>query len=235
MNRVKLTLLSLVIGASFFLGGCSLVEGKIPEPTNYIVDQAGVIDDKVESKLNEELKNFDKGEISLLTIKSIQPESIEQFGIDLADKWKVGKKGEDNGVILIFVTEDKRVRLELGKGTEALITDSQAGEILDKYVIHAKEDGDWTAAAENSIHSIMLKMGGDPSKIATPSATSDTGDALFIIIIIIIIIIVIIFCAYTDSCDDGELGGLFGGGSSGSSGGGFGFGGGGFGGGGASR
>lgn len=253
--KLKQSLIAILIGVSFLIGGHSVLAQEVPKPTNYIVDQAGVIDDQVEAKLNAELKQFSdsgKGEIAVLTIKTIKPYTIEQFGIKLGDTWKVGKKGDDSGAILIIVTEDRKVRIEVGKGTEALITDSQAGGILDKNIVPYLKDNKWTEATENGVHAIMVKMGSDPTQVATASATTEegvgTGFIVFIVILGVIFIICIAASPYTPIGGQGTYGitslysssggSWFSSGSSsgGSSGGGFGgFGGGGFGGGGASR
>ena len=121
----------------------------IPGYTGYVNDTSGVLNPEIVSELEELLVTFSetgKGEVAILTLPTIEPYTIEEFGIRLADEWKVGNADEDNGVILIVVTEDRLVRIEVGHGAEAYITDSRAGQILDEVTVPELKNGDWNAA-----------------------------------------------------------------------------------------
>lgn len=163
--RVKniLVLGIVVISIALFLGGCTVdttsYQPNIPEPTNYVVDSANIIDDNVEIQLNQKLKEFsNKGEIAVLTIDTISPFSIEEYGVKVGDKWKVGKAGLDNGAIIIVVAKDRKVRIETGRGTESLVTDAQAGYILDNDMIPLLKVGNWTGAINKGVDSLINQM-----------------------------------------------------------------------------
>lgn len=116
-----------------------------PEPTNYAVDAAGVLTTEQLKYLNQRLELIDNGtrQYAVLTIKTTAPLTIEQYGIKLAEKWKVGHETLDNGAIIIIATEDRKVRLEIGYGLEEYIPDSVAGRIIDEKMLSSLKTSDW--------------------------------------------------------------------------------------------
>lgn len=133
----------------------------IPTPTGYVNDTSNILDPEVKSSLEELLVEFEKtgrGEIAVLTIPTTKPYTIEQYGIELGDEWKVGDSEEDNGVILIVATEDRQVRIEVGHGAEAYITDTRAGHILDQAVVPELRTGDWNSGITNGVELIIGQM-----------------------------------------------------------------------------
>ena len=128
----------------------------IPVPTGYIVDYAGILDEKTVETLTEKLIAFakgDNGEIAVLTVNSMNGLSIEEFGIRVMEKWAVGKSGKDNGEIIIVSKGDREVRIETGRGS--VITDAQAGEILKTVMVPKLKAGDWAGAISDGIDELI--------------------------------------------------------------------------------
>lgn len=93
-----------------------------------------MISPSTEASLEEELKSFeqsDSTQIVILTIPSLQGDAIEDFGIRVAESWKIGQKNKDNGIILIASKEDRKMRIEVGRGLEGKLTDLMSGRIID--------------------------------------------------------------------------------------------------------
>ena len=91
----------------------------LPQPTNYVNDFAGVLSPQTLASLNALCAQVDRqahAQIAVVTIKSLDGEPIENFATALEDKWKVGKKGTDRGLLLIFATNDRKYRIEVGYG-----------------------------------------------------------------------------------------------------------------------
>ena len=128
-----------------------------PEPTNYAVDAAGVLPQDQVDSLNERLKGLDTGEtqIGVAIIPSTNPLTIEQYGIQMAEKWKVGDAEYDRGAIIILATEDRNVRLEIGYGLEGDINDAKAGRIIDEYMISHLKENAWYEAIDAGITGIQ--------------------------------------------------------------------------------
>lgn len=136
----------------------SVVDAFYPEPTNYVVDSAGVLSADFESRLNGQLGEIKAGQIGVAVVKTTSPLTIEEYGIRLAEKWKVGHAGKDDGVILIVATDDRKVRIEVGKGAEANITDSTAGTIMDVHIIPKFKTGDWEGGILDGVLAIQNKL-----------------------------------------------------------------------------
>jgi uncharacterized protein len=131
-----------------------------PEPTNYAVDTTGTISVEDLAILNAQLKalDTDKHQFAVAIVKTTSPYDIEQYGIKLAEKWRVGKAGLDNGAIVIIATEDRKVRLEIGYGLEGDINDAKAGEIIDNDMVPFLKEGKWASAASAGITSISTRV-----------------------------------------------------------------------------
>ena len=144
------------------LAALLLIAATYPAPTGWVVDEADVLSAETEAFISAQAKQLAQGsgpEMAVLTVKSIAPETIETYGIRLAEQWKVGKKGHDNGVILILALQERKVRIEVGKGAEAVLNDAKAGQILDQEVIPHFKRGDWDAGVRAGVEAIMTTIG----------------------------------------------------------------------------
>ena len=155
-----------IIGISAFkIDSTSLTTGLIkevnyPEPTNYAVDETGTLSTEQLVSLNEKLKSMDseKHQFAVAIVKTTKPLDIEQYGIKLAEKWKVGRKGLDNGAIIIIATEDRKVRIEVGYGLEGDINDATAGRILDNQIVPFLKEGKWYEAIVAGLDELNNKI-----------------------------------------------------------------------------
>lgn len=246
----------LLILCLFFLPATSSHAVSIPEnPGSHVVDLAGIIDNSTEVKLNQYLKELEQrttAQIAILTIKSLEGESIEDLSITVAhDRWKLGQKGKDNGVLLLVSFMDRKYRIEVGYGLEGVIPDSLAGSIGRSYLVPFFKKGDYSngifAAAAVMANLIAedsgVKITGMPAlKRSVQRTGKDEPAGIFgtIISLLFFVILAILFIKnprlflmlFLLSSMGGRRGSWGGGGGFG--GGGFGGGGGGFGGGGAS-
>ncbi len=111
---------------------CGVLFAKeVPPLYNPVVDQAGILSSEVESKLNGLLKSVKNFQMAILTVESLEDESLEGYSIKVADTWKLGTKEKDNGLLLLVSVADRKMRLEVGQGLEGDIPDAMAGRIID--------------------------------------------------------------------------------------------------------
>lgn len=245
---VLTTLMSMLTGCTTLMSmltRCTTSE-KIPIPKVekdvYIYDEDNVVDDDLEEELNKMLVELEKkteAEFAVVSVKSLLDRSIEDYANNLFNTLGIGKKGKDNGVLLLFSRSDEKVRLEIGRGLEGCINDSKCGRILDDYFVPYRENDEYTKATEMTVKAILNVIAEEYEidiqgleKDLSVEDDSDDGLPLCVWIIAILIFISIVIGVI---CDVGSSsgGGFHGGSSGGFSGGGFG---GGFsGGGGASR
>jgi uncharacterized protein len=147
-----------------------------PKFTAPVVDAAGVVPDDVEQQVDAALNDYQQrsgNQIAVALINSTGDKSLEDYSIDLARNWGVGQQGKDNGVLLLIATEDRKARLEVGRGLEGTLTDLQAGRIIDEQVVPHMRDGDPGGAVVAGTESIRSALGdttvGEPAPpVAAP-------------------------------------------------------------------
>jgi uncharacterized protein len=106
---------------------------KLPQPTSYVNDFAGVIDDGSKQQMEDlcgQIWTKAHAKVLVVTVNSLDGESIEEFSTELEDKWKVGAKGTDKGLIVLFAIQDHKDRIEVGYGLEGILNDAKVGDIL---------------------------------------------------------------------------------------------------------
>lgn len=110
----------------------------VPRLTGPVVDNAGLINYSVQRELEALLRTaHQRGKIQLqiLTVTSLEGESIEQASIQVTDQWKLGTAEADNGVLLMVAKDDRRVRIEVGQGLEGTIPDAYASRIIHDTIL----------------------------------------------------------------------------------------------------
>ncbi len=235
---------------------------EIPKATKnfFVNDFANVISNADEEKMQQQgvaLYKACKAQVVVVTVNDTDGDDIESYSLELARKWEIGSKNNNDGILLLLSVKDRKVRIEVGYGLEGALPDSKTGRILDTYgVEHFKKDefSAGLAAVYNSlINEVYIENDLQPAEGYTPISEiqSDTStketDIGYIIVAVIILICFLMSLRKkrrrgivfdSDDTYHGGFGGGFGGGgfSGGSSGGGgFSGGGGSFGGGGSSR
>ena len=106
----------------------------VPKLQGYVNDYADMISPQVRDQLNNELHAFeqsDSTQIVILTIPSLEGEALEDFSIKVAEAWKIGQKNKDNGAILLVAKQERKIRVEVGRGLEGRLTDLMSGRIID--------------------------------------------------------------------------------------------------------
>jgi uncharacterized protein len=110
---------------------------EVPRYHGYVNDYADMISPPTEAKLEQALQSFertDSTQIAILTIPSLEGDALEDFSIRTVDQWQIGQKGKDNGVLLLVVKDDRKIRIEVGRGLEGVLTDLLSGRIIDDVI-----------------------------------------------------------------------------------------------------
>lgn len=165
--RLKNRRVILFLFICFCLGAItSSAEISIPDkPLNHVVDLAGIINNNVETSLNKyllELEQKTTAQMVVLTIKSLEGESLEDLSITIAhDKWKLGQKGKDNGVLLLISLQDRKYRFETGYGIEGILPDSLTGSIGREYLVPYFRKGDYSAGIVKATLTVINIIASD--------------------------------------------------------------------------
>ena len=128
---------SLVV-ALVALCAATVAAQQIPPPQGYVTDQAGAIDPPTKAKIEalaQELQQKTGAEIAVLTVRTTEPLDDFTYAMRVADAWKVGKKGEDTGVLVLVAVDDRKVRVVTGYGVEGVLPDGLVGNIQDTEMV----------------------------------------------------------------------------------------------------
>jgi len=227
---------------------CPQAQAAFPKPQGYVTDSAGVIPSGVAGSLetlSQELERKTGAEMAVVTVPDLGGESLEVYAVNLYKEWGIGKKGQDNGVLILVAVAERQVRIEVGYGLEGIVPDGRAGEIIRQQVVPAFKAGDygagiWQGAAAAA--QIIAQDAGVQLDLRKPQGVSDfkgkqiRGNPLFLLLLLIIIFFIFPHIwPFLFLAGGHRRGGYWSGGGGGFGGGGFGgFGGGRSGGGGAS-
>jgi len=162
--KVKLLLKHLVIITAISAGFavCLDADVRYPAPGGYVTDTAGIISRDARMQIENLLGGIERkttAEIAVVTVPSTSPLTIEQYAVGLFEKWGIGKKGKDNGVLILVASVDRKVRIEVGYGLEGVITDLESKFIIEKGMIPYFKQGNYTAGVVTAITRISKLIG----------------------------------------------------------------------------
>ena len=226
----------LLVAIIFVLFAIKMFSQEYPKPVGYVNDFAKVMTVGEQKTLQVILTDYEKKstiEIVVVTVDSLNGQSIEEYTVELATQWGVGKKGKDNGLVILNAIKERRWRIEVGYGLEEYVTDAYGATLGDEFLTPLLKHGKYFEAYKGAVEKIMRDFGNLTEEDKARLTEEKENDVLpwWVWVIIVIILLIIIAGAILD--DDGSYsGGVFFGGGSSSGGGGVG--GGGFGGGGSS-
>lgn len=137
----------------------------IPALSAHVTDQVHLLQPQQRATLEQVLKDYEQktgNQIALLLISSTAPESIDQYSIRVADAWKLGRKGVDDGVLLIVAKDNpaalRRMRLEAGRGIQGTVTDAQSNRILQDVIAPYFRKGDFYGGLSAGVAALTVLL-----------------------------------------------------------------------------
>jgi uncharacterized protein len=161
--------------------GIALAQAPVPPLTARVTDLTGTLTPQQRAALEERLAAFEarKGsQIAVLLVSTTQPETIEQYGIRAAEAWKIGRKGVDDGALLVVALKDRTLRIEVGYGLEGALPDARAKRIIEEYIVPRFKAGDFFGGIDAGVSRMMAVIDGEPlppPRVA-PGAASRSSD-----------------------------------------------------------
>ncbi|PYO26118.1 MAG: hypothetical protein DMD85_01305 [Candidatus Rokuibacteriota bacterium] len=147
--------------------------GNVPYLTGRVVDDAQILSPNAQTRLTAALKAHEQAtsnQIVVLTVPTIQPESIEEYAVGVFNNWKLGQQGQNNGVLVVVVPQDRRMRIEVGYGLEPILTDAMAGAIIRDIMTPAFKRADYDAGVQDGVAAIIARLEGKSVATAAPAA-----------------------------------------------------------------
>jgi uncharacterized protein len=127
----------------------------------------------------------------VLIVPTTQPETIEQFGIRVVEAWKLGRKGVDDGALLLVAKDDHTLRIEVGYGLEGVLNDATAHRIVDEIIVPHFKRGEFYSGVESGVTAMMRVIDGEPlppPKRGAASGKYDIESLLFIAFGLVVVV-----------------------------------------------
>jgi uncharacterized protein len=143
-----------------------------PTPDHHVVDAAGALSSDTRAALENELTAYETATGHQLVVFIAQTTGsvpLETYTVEAANKWKIGRKGKEDGAILFVFMQDHKLRIEVGYGLEGNLTDADSSRIITDVITPKMKEGDVNAAVSNGVAAMI--------KTISPSYTPSTGDA----------------------------------------------------------
>jgi uncharacterized protein len=159
-----------------------------------VTDGAGLLAPADRERLAERLAARERAtgaQMVIAIFPSLEGESLEDFSIRLAERWRVGQKALDNGVILLVFARDRKVRLEVGYGLEGALPDAVAGQIIRETIAPAFREGRYAAGLEGAIDAVFARIEATPAP-ARPRSRAAPGIPTSLALLFVVAVIAVI-------------------------------------------
>ena len=149
---------------------------EVPFLSGRVNDQAGIIPEATRQQIEDKLKAYEAesgAQVAVLTVDSLEGDSLEEYCLRVASTWRLGQKGKDNGVLFLVAKGDRKLRIEVGYGLEPQLTDAQSGRILDHVVRPKFRAGDFGGGVSDGVDSILGTLRGQAGAIPAEASSSE--------------------------------------------------------------
>jgi uncharacterized protein len=157
-----------------------------PTPTNYVTDTQGVLSAQTRQSVDNELRAYEKAtghQVIVYIGATVGDSPFEEWTVDTAERWGIGRKGHDDGAVLFMMMKDRKIRIEVGYGLEPYLTDAQSFWIIENVITPKMRAGDVDGAVQDGVDHILTTI--TPSfashighAIATPASSTEEGGGM---------------------------------------------------------
>ncbi len=145
----------------------------VPPLKTRVTDLTATLNAEQIAALESKLAAFEQkkgSQLAVLLVPTTQPETVEQYGIRVVEQWKLGRKGVDDGVLLLIAKDDRKLRIEVGRGLEGALPDAVAKRIIDEYMVAPFKQGDFNAGVNAGVDRIIKIIDGELLPEAKPKS-----------------------------------------------------------------
>lgn len=176
----------------------------IPYLGGHINDNAHMLSSETVSELEQMLTAYEDSttnQIVLLTISSLEGESLEDYSLRVAETWKLGQKDVDNGVLLLIARDDRKMRIEVGYGLEASVTDLASSYIINSIIRPLFKQGEFEDGIREGLKALITAADGNLSEETVSGSDDDTlGLVFFSLFWLLIVSFFTMVGLFTDGC-----------------------------------
>jgi uncharacterized protein len=170
----------IAVVVAFFALIASALALDFPPLTGRVVDDAGILDAAVKAALTQKLAALETrttDQLVVVTLKSLQGTTVEDFGYQLGRRWGIGQKQKNNGVLLIVAPVERKVRFEVGYGLEGTLTDAATRLIIQNAILPKFRAGDFPGGIARGVDDVVALLTGDAPRSAQPAVSRPPGSA----------------------------------------------------------
>jgi uncharacterized protein len=171
---------------------CGAAALQVPALKGRVNDYGGILSAEAERRIESVLKQLedaDSTQVVVLTVPALDGDSIEDFSIRVAERWLIGRKGFDNGVILVVARDDRKVRIEVGYGLEGRLTDLMSGRIIRDRIVPEFRAGRFDQGVLNGVVAIAEIVRGEYQAPAPPPPAASSPDDLVPFLVFFVFIV----------------------------------------------
>lgn len=153
-------------------------------------DEANVLSSSAVERLESQLKTYEDSttnQVAVLIVPSLDGDVLEEYSLRVAEKWKLGQKERDNGVLLLIAINDRKMRIEVGEGLEGVLTDALSNRIIRNEIAPEFRRGDYESGVLAGVNGIISAIGGEYTAADFDSEEMEelSGGALILIALFI--------------------------------------------------
>lgn len=155
----------LLAAVLFFAPLIAGADVAVPPLKARVTDLTSTLGADQRSALESKLAAFEQrkgSQIAVLLVPTTEPETIEQYGIRVAEQWKLGRKGVDDGALLLIAKNDRALRIEVGRGLEGVLPDAIAKRIIAEDITPLFKSGDFNAGINAGVDRMIKVVDGEP-------------------------------------------------------------------------
>ena len=190
MHTARASFLAFSLCWSFIVGA----QVPVPPLTGRVTDQTATLTAEQQAALEQTLQTFEarKGsQIAVLIVPTTAPETIEQYGLRVAEQWKLGRKKVDDGAVLVVAKNDRTLRIEVGYGLEGALNDATSKRIISEIIVPRFKQGDFYGGIATGVDRVIRVIDGEPLPAPEGRPAGDTADIQQYIPVILILALVV--------------------------------------------
>jgi uncharacterized protein len=174
--------------------GVSVAQVAVPELRSPVTDLTNTLTPAQAQALDQKLRAFEQrkgSQLAVLIVPTTQPEAIEQFSIRVVEAWKLGRRGVDDGVLLLVAKDDRAVRIEVAYGLEGALPDVIADRIVEQVVVPRFRNGQYYEGINEAVDRIIGVLDGEalpePTQRARPRSSEGLGNVLPLLLMVVFV------------------------------------------------
>lgn len=160
----------------------------LPPSGHLVTDRAGVLNPANVARLDTNMRDYEKAtsnEVAVLILPSLEGSSVEEVATSIFHSWGIGKKGKDNGVLLLIAVKERKIRIEVGYGLEGALPDARSGDIIRGIIAPRLKEGKWDQGVGDGLVAITSALARPASTPPTPPSPPSSRSPWWLLAFII--------------------------------------------------